>query len=132
MRVLSWLFKANSNWQIALALTCAFGIAGLFCIAILIIFPSSIVAAPGWPIVDKRWLVALYGLGVGLVYFPLVVKEIANLLTRSELTATTGADEAKFARAEDFTSGHHHMGTCRMGMACGTASSTNLAKLQVQ
>jgi choline dehydrogenase-like flavoprotein len=29
--------------------------------------------------------------------------------------ATTGADEAKFAGAEDFTSGHHHMGTCRMG-----------------
>jgi glucose dehydrogenase len=29
--------------------------------------------------------------------------------------ATTGADEAEFVSAEDFTSGHHHMGTCRMG-----------------
>jgi len=31
--------------------------------------------------------------------------------------AATGADEATFARDrdEDFTSGHHHMGTCRMG-----------------
>jgi choline dehydrogenase-like flavoprotein len=29
--------------------------------------------------------------------------------------AATGADEAKFASAEDFTSGQHHMGTCRMG-----------------
>jgi choline dehydrogenase-like flavoprotein len=31
--------------------------------------------------------------------------------------AATGADEAKFARDrnKDFTSGHHHMGTCRMG-----------------
>jgi glucose dehydrogenase len=33
------------------------------------------------------------------------------------MTAATGADEAKFARDgdKDFTSGHHHMGTCRMG-----------------
>jgi len=29
--------------------------------------------------------------------------------------AATGADEATFVRAEDFSSGHHHMGTCRMG-----------------
>jgi hypothetical protein len=57
----------------------------------LIIFPSPIVAAPGWSIIDKRWLVALYGLGVGLVYFPLVAKEIANLLTRSEVPATTAS-----------------------------------------
>jgi hypothetical protein len=83
--------KTYSDWQIALALTCAFGIAGLFCVAILVISRPSIVAAPGWPIVDKRWLVALYGLGVGLVYFPLVAKEIANLLTRSEVPATTGS-----------------------------------------
>jgi choline dehydrogenase-like flavoprotein len=29
--------------------------------------------------------------------------------------AATGADEGKFANTESFTSGHHHMGTCRMG-----------------
>jgi glucose dehydrogenase len=29
--------------------------------------------------------------------------------------AATGADEGKLASAPDFTSGHHHMGTCRMG-----------------
>src|SRR4030095_9902857 len=29
--------------------------------------------------------------------------------------ATTDADEAKLAGAENFTSAHHHMGTCRMG-----------------
>ena len=76
--------KTNSNWRIALVLTCAFGIGGLFYVAILLISPSSIVSAPGWPIVDKRWLVALYGLGVGLVYLPLVAKEIANLLLIKE------------------------------------------------
>lgn len=86
MTVLSWPLKTNSNWRMALVLTCAFGIKGLFCVAILLISPSSIVAAPGWPIVDKRWLVALYGLGVGLVYFPLVAKEIANLLTQGEIS----------------------------------------------
>jgi hypothetical protein len=89
MTVLCWPLKTNSNWRIALVLTCAFGIGGLFYIAILLISPSSIVSAPGWPIVDKRWLVALYGLGVGLVYLPLVAKEIANLLTHSELPGTT-------------------------------------------
>src|SRR4030095_11329220 len=52
---------------------------------------SSIVVAPGWLILDKRWLLALYGLGVGLVYFPLVAKEIANLLTRSEVPATAAS-----------------------------------------
>jgi glucose dehydrogenase len=29
--------------------------------------------------------------------------------------AATGADEGKFASTNAFTSGHHHMGTCRMG-----------------
>ena len=29
----------------------------------------------------------------------------------------TGSDEANLARAENFTSTHHHMGTCRMGHA---------------
>jgi len=29
--------------------------------------------------------------------------------------AATGADEGKFASTESFASGHHHMGTCRMG-----------------
>jgi choline dehydrogenase-like flavoprotein len=29
--------------------------------------------------------------------------------------AATGADEGKFASTKSFTSGHHHMGTCRMG-----------------
>ena len=72
--------KTNSNWRIVLGLTCALGIAGLFCVAILLISPSSGVIAPRWSIIDKRWLVALYGLGVVLVYFPLVAKEIANLL----------------------------------------------------
>jgi len=81
--------KTNSNWRIALVLTCALGIAGLFYVAILVVSPSPIVAAPGWPIIDKRWLVALYGLGVGLVYCPLVAKEIVDLLTRSEVQVTT-------------------------------------------
>jgi choline dehydrogenase-like flavoprotein len=31
------------------------------------------------------------------------------------VSAATGADEGKFATANHFTSGHHHMGTCRMG-----------------
>ena len=91
MTVLCWPLKTNSNWRIALVLTCAFGIGGLFYIAILLISPSSIVSASSWPIVDKRWLVALYGLGVGLVYLPLVAKEIANLLTHSELPGTTAS-----------------------------------------
>src|SRR5215467_9747517 len=89
MKVSSWPLETNSNWRIALALTCAFGIVGLFCIGILLIYPPSIVPAPGWRVVDKRWLLALYGLGIGLVYFPLVAKEIANLLTRSEVPAVT-------------------------------------------
>ena len=29
--------------------------------------------------------------------------------------AATGADEGKFASTKSFASGHHHMGTCRMG-----------------
>src|SRR5262245_49936081 len=89
MRVLRWPLKITNNWRIALALTCAFWIVGLFCIAILLIYPPSIVPAPCWRIVDRRWLLALYGLGVGLVYFPLIAKKIANLLTRSEVPATT-------------------------------------------
>src|SRR5262249_48885290 len=83
--------KTNNNWRIPLLLTCVLGITGLVFVVILRISPPSIVAAPGWPILDKRWLVALYGLGVGLVYFPLVAKEILNLLTRSEVPATTGS-----------------------------------------
>ena len=83
--------KTDRDWPIALALTFALGIAGLFCVAILRISGPTIVAAPGWPIVDKRWLVALYGLGVGLVYLPLIAKEIANLLTHSELPGTTAS-----------------------------------------
>lgn len=83
--------KTNSNWRIVLGLTCALGIAGLFCVAILLISPSSGVIAPRWSIIDKRWLVALYGLGVVLVYFPLVAKEIANLLTRGKVPATTAS-----------------------------------------
>src|SRR5262245_15235811 len=83
--------KINRNWRIALALTTTLGIAGLFYIAILVVSPSPIVAAPGWRIIDKRWLVALYGLGVGLVYCPLVVKEIVDLLLRSGVRATPAA-----------------------------------------
>src|SRR5215510_19995 len=89
MKVLSWPLKTNSNWRIALVLTSVLGIVGLFYVVILLTSPPPIVPAPGWPIVDERWLLALYGLGVGLVYFPLVAKEIANLLTRSEVPATT-------------------------------------------
>src|SRR5262245_27009559 len=89
MKVLSWPLKTNSNWRIAFVLTSVLGIVGLFYIAILLTSPPPIVPAPGWPIVDKRWLVALYGLGVSLVYFPLVAKEIANLLTCSEIPAAT-------------------------------------------
>ena len=77
MKVLSWPLKTNSNWRIALVLTSVLGIVGLFYIVILLTSPPPIVPAPGWPIVDKRWLVALCGLGVSLVYFPLVAKEIA-------------------------------------------------------
>jgi len=33
------------------------------------------------------------------------------------LAANTGADEAKFVGPHSFTSGHHHMGTCRMGQS---------------
>jgi choline dehydrogenase-like flavoprotein len=31
------------------------------------------------------------------------------------IMTATGAGEGKFANPNDFTSGHHHMGTCRMG-----------------
>jgi choline dehydrogenase-like flavoprotein len=31
------------------------------------------------------------------------------------IKAATGADGGKFASPRRFTSGHHHMGTCRMG-----------------
>lgn len=85
--------KTNRNWRIALVLTCALGIVGLFYVAILVVSPPSIVAAPGWPIIDKRWLVALYGLGIGLVYFPLVAKEIVDLLTHRGVWATPAAGE---------------------------------------
>src|SRR5262245_16268837 len=91
MKVLSLALKTNSKWRIALVLTCALGIAGLLYVAVLLNSPPSIVVAPGWPVVDKRWLLALYGLGVSLVYFPLVAKEIANLLTHSELPATVAS-----------------------------------------
>jgi hypothetical protein len=84
--------KINSNWRIALALTCALGIAGLFYVAILVVSPPPIVAAPGWPISDKRWLLALYGVGIGIVYFPLVAKKIVDLLTQRGVRATTAAE----------------------------------------
>src|SRR5262249_40420792 len=81
--------KTSRNWRVALVLTCALGIGGLFYVAILVVSPSPIVPAPGWSVIDKRWLVALYGLSVGLVYCPLVAKGIVDLLTRSEVQVTT-------------------------------------------
>src|SRR5215510_8699271 len=89
MKVLSWPLKTNSNWRIALVLTSVLGIVGLFYFVILLTSPPPILPAPVWRVVDKRWLLALYGLGIGLVFFPLVAKEIANLLTRSEVPAVT-------------------------------------------
>jgi choline dehydrogenase-like flavoprotein len=43
--------------------------------------------------------------------------------------ASTGADEAKFASAKDFTSGHHHMGTCRMGYGVSDSVVDQFGKL---
>jgi choline dehydrogenase-like flavoprotein len=33
----------------------------------------------------------------------------------NQFMAATGADDGRFADSRSFSSGHHHMGTCRMG-----------------
>jgi glucose dehydrogenase len=43
--------------------------------------------------------------------------------------AATGADEGKFASTEYFTSGHHHMGTCRMGHGVGDSVVDQFGKV---
>jgi choline dehydrogenase-like flavoprotein len=45
--------------------------------------------------------------------------------------AATGADEGKFPRdaSRDFTSGHHHMGTCRMGLDVGDSVVDQFGKI---
>jgi hypothetical protein len=93
-------FTTARSWRIALVLTCVLGIVGVLFVIILRISGPSVVAAPGWPIDDRRWLLALYGLGVSLVYFPLVAKKIVDLLTRTEVAAT--ADSRVRARASRF------------------------------
>jgi len=93
-------FTTARSWRIALVLTCVLGIVGVLYVVILRISGPSVVAAPGWPIDDRRWLLALYGLGVSLVYFPLVAKKIVDLLTRTEVAAT--ADSRVRARASRF------------------------------
>jgi hypothetical protein len=55
------------------------GLVGLSYVAMLFVFPTSIESI-SWPVLDKRWIIASFGLGIALIYAPLGFKRSADIL----------------------------------------------------
>src|SRR5262245_25292874 len=68
-----------SSWTLSLSATVIVGLAGLSYVLTLYIYPSSLDTL-WWSFVDRRWLIALFALGVTLVYLPIGIKRFIDLL----------------------------------------------------
>ncbi len=67
------------NWRFAFIVTGTLAAIGLCCVAILFWSPpSTIVGESLFPIYDKRWLLALFALAVGLAYCPAVTTRLID------------------------------------------------------
>jgi len=77
------IISRNPSWVIACSITALAGLAGLGCIALLF-FSSASSDDPRWPVLDKRWIIVSYVLGVALVYIPLVAKRSVDLITNRD------------------------------------------------
>jgi hypothetical protein len=69
-------FGGRSDWRSAVLVTAIVAVVGLAYVGTLVIYPSPVAQSQyhSWGYLDKRWMVALYVLGVGLVYLPAVMK----------------------------------------------------------
>jgi hypothetical protein len=101
-----------SSWALALSATVLLGLVGLSYILTLLIFPSS-VDTISWPVLDKRWIIALFALGVALVYFPLGMKRIIDLFRDRNIPA--------FTRDSVRTNKIHFLGRCAVALSIGFA-----------
>ncbi len=97
-RLLSWQKRTNGSsvwdrpWTTALLLTLAVGMVGLGVVGLFALYPPGIEKSTlkAWGYLDKRWMIILYLLGIGLVYLPgLCKRAIDALAPSSDETATS-------------------------------------------
>ncbi len=83
---------SEQPWTTALLLTLAAGMVGLGVVSLFALYPPSIEKSTlkAWGYLDKRWMIILYLLGIGLVYLPgLFKRTIEALAPSSGGTATS-------------------------------------------
>jgi hypothetical protein len=104
------IFRNWSSWTLSLSATVIVGLAGLSYVLRLFIYPSSLETL-WWSFVDKRWVIALFALGVTLVYLPIGIKRIIDLL-RDQNIPDVMLDRARIRKT-------HLFGRCAATLGIG-------------
>src|SRR5262245_6450656 len=79
--LLTSVIRSRWSWWLTIVAAIGVGGAGLFYVAALLLFPSTMQAdVILYTYFDKRWMVALFGLAIALVYFPLPMKRVFDLM----------------------------------------------------
>jgi hypothetical protein len=95
------LFRTWSSWTLSLSATAIIGLAALSYIVTLFYYPSSLHTIT-WPFVDKRWVIALFAFGVMLVYLPIGIKRIIDLLRGQKNLPGMALDRTCLRRMDPF------------------------------
>ena len=72
------VFRAASSSRLTFIGTVAIAVIGSLYIGHLVLLPPAADDSVRWGYFDKRWILALYGLGVVLVYFPPAMKRLVD------------------------------------------------------
>ncbi len=94
-----WLKQNNRStaadypWTTALLLTAAVAMVGLVAAGLLMLYPPNVANSElkAWSYLDKRWIVALYLLCVGLVYLPGIFKRLLEDPQSGRVPSLNGA-----------------------------------------
>jgi hypothetical protein len=80
-------FRSWSSLRLTIIVAVGIAVIGSLCTARLILLPPVEDDSIKWGYFDKRWILALYGLGVVLVYFPAGMKRLLDTLSDRAVNA---------------------------------------------